>query len=250
MKLFPVPAIASAFLAAIHWAVAAPTGEFRPGEIWPDDKGVHINAHGGGILFHEGAYYWFGEHKIEGGAGNVAHVGVGVYSSKDLYHWKNEGIALKVSDDPASPLIKGCVIERPKVLFNAKTKKFVMWFHHELLGQSYDAALSGVAVADTVTGPYNYLGSFRPNAGVWPANTPEEIRKPLTPEDAGRLSKAGLRGDYVPDWGRDMVLRRDFEGGQMSRDMSLFLDDGKAYQIYSSESNSTLHISLQRPAVS
>ena len=23
---------------------------FKPGEVWPDDKGVHINAHGGGIL--------------------------------------------------------------------------------------------------------------------------------------------------------------------------------------------------------
>ena len=219
--------------------------EFRPGEIWPDDKGVHINAHGGGILFHEGTYYWFGEHKIEGGAGNVAHVGVGVYSSKDLYNWKNEGIALKVSEDPASPIAKGCVIERPKVLFNAKTKKFVMWFHHELIGQGYDASLSGVAVADTVTGPYTYLGSFRPNAGVWPANAPEEIRKPLTPEEDHKLANAGLRGDYVPDWGRDMVLRRDFQGGQMARDMSLFLDDdGKAYHIYSSESNSTLHISL------
>ena len=29
---------------------------FRPGELWPDNHGVHINAHGGGILFHEGTY--------------------------------------------------------------------------------------------------------------------------------------------------------------------------------------------------
>ena len=241
------PLLGSLFLLSLtgfQQASAAPMSEFRPGEIWPDDKGVHINAHGGGVLFHEGTYYWFGEHKVEGGAGNVAHVGVGVYSSKDLYNWKNEGIALNVSDDPASKLVKGCVIERPKVLFNAKTNEFVMWFHHELLGQNYDASLSGVAVADTVTGPYKYLGSFRPNIRVWPANAPEEIRKPLTPEEDHKLANAGLRGDYVPDWGRDMVLRRDFQGGQMARDMSLFLDDdGKAYHIYSSESNSTLHIS-------
>jgi hypothetical protein len=25
-------------------------GAFRPGDLWPDDKGVHINAHGGGML--------------------------------------------------------------------------------------------------------------------------------------------------------------------------------------------------------
>lgn len=224
---------------------AEPRNSFQPGEIWPDDNGVHINAHGGGILFHEGTYYWFGEHKIEGGAGNFAQVGVGVYSSKDLYLWKNEGIALKVSEDPASPITKGCIIERPKVLFNAKTGKFVMWFHHELAGKGYGAALSGVAVADTVTGPYTYLESFRQNAGAWPANLPEELRKPLPEEDRKKLSDARMPGDFVPEWGSDMVVRRDFEGGQMARDMTLFLDDdGKAYHIFASEENSTLHISL------
>lgn len=224
---------------------AEPRKSFRPGEIWPDDKGVHINAHGGGILFHEGTYYWFGEHKIEGGAGNVAQVGVGVYSSRDLYQWKNEGIALKVSEDPASPITKGCIIERPKVLFNAKTGKFVMWFHHEIAGKGYGAALSGVAVADKVTGPYTYLESFRPNAGVWPANFPEDQRKPLEEEERKKLSATPMPGDFVPEWARDIVVRRDFEGGQMARDMSLFLDeDGKAYHIYASEENSTLHISL------
>lgn len=228
-------------------APAAPFQSFRPGEIWPDDKGVHINAHGGGILFHDGTYYWFGEHKIEGGAGNVAQVGVGVYSSKDLYQWKNEGIALKVSEDPASPITKGCIIERPKVLFNAKTGKFVMWFHHELAGKGYGAALSGVAVADKVTGPYTYLESFRPNAGVWPSNFPEDLRKPLDEENRKKLSATPMPGDFVPEWARDMVVRRDFEGGQMARDMSLFLDDdGKAYHVFASEENSTLHISLLR----
>lgn len=40
------------------------------------------------------------------------------------------------------------------------------------------------------------------------------------------------------------LLGRDFESGQMARDMNLFVDDdGKAYHIYASEDNSTLHIS-------
>ena len=29
---------------------------FKPGELWLDNKGVHINAHGGGILFSNGVY--------------------------------------------------------------------------------------------------------------------------------------------------------------------------------------------------
>jgi hypothetical protein len=41
-------------------------------------------------------FYWFGEHKIAGEAGNVAHVGVHCYTSTDLYNWKDAGIALAV----------------------------------------------------------------------------------------------------------------------------------------------------------
>lgn len=41
-----------------------------------------------------------------------------------------------------------------------------------------------------------------------------------------------------------LALLRDFEVGQMARDMTLFVDDdGKAYHIHASENNSTLHIS-------
>ena len=40
-----------------------------------------------------------------------------------------------------------------------------------------------------------------------------------------------------------MFVHRDLKGGQMSRDMTLFVDDdGKAYHIYSSEDNLTLQI--------
>ena len=37
--------------------------EFEPGEIWADTDGNPINAHGGGILLHNGTYYWYGEIK-------------------------------------------------------------------------------------------------------------------------------------------------------------------------------------------
>jgi hypothetical protein len=136
---------------------------FRPGELWPDTSGVPINAHGGGFLFHNGVYYWFGEFKTAGPRGNVANVGVSVYSSRDLYQWKNEGIALKVSDDPASDIVTGSVIERPKVLFNEKTGLYVMWFHLELKSKGYSAARAGVATSKTATGPYTFVRDFRPD---------------------------------------------------------------------------------------
>ena len=30
---------------------------FKPGQIWPDNEGKHINAHGGGIIFYNDTYY-------------------------------------------------------------------------------------------------------------------------------------------------------------------------------------------------
>lgn len=203
-----------------------------------------INAHGGGILFHQGTYHWFGEHKIEGREGNSAQVGVHVYSSADLYHWKDEGIALHVSKDPASDITQGCILERPKVIFNASTGKFVMWFHLETKLAGYTAARTGVAVSNDVTGPYEFIRSFRPNAGCWPQNVPDELKTLLTDEQLAYVARLGMVGGPVSNYPTDLVFRRDFAGGQMARDMTLFVDDdGVAYHIYSSEDNGTLHIS-------
>ena len=212
---------------------------FKPGELWLDNNGVHINAHGGGFLFFDDTYYWFGEHKTEGEAGNKANVGIHCYSSKDLYNWKDEGIALSVSQDPASLIVKGCIIERPKVIYNAKNKQFVMWFHHELKGKGYDAAMTGVAVSDKVTGPYKYLKSINPNGNQWPLNFPDSLKSVSSNLDS--LKK------WSEEWNKEMlngaILKRDFKHGQMARDMALFVDDdATAYHIHSSEENTTLHI--------
>jgi len=215
---------------------------FENGRVWPDNHGVHINAHGGGLLFRDGVYYWYGEHKVEGKAGNVAHVGVHAYSSRDLYNWKDEGIALRVSDDPASDIAKECVLERPKVIYNAKTGKYVMWFHLEYKGKGYGAARSGVAVADGPTGPFAYLRSERPDAGAWPVGASDEQKAAL--QTVGEMKGLTFSGGPNPDTPKHSILARDFAGGQMARDMTLFVDDdGQAYHIFSSEENSTLHIS-------
>jgi beta-xylosidase len=221
---------------------AACNEAFHPGRLWLDDQGTPINAHGGGVLFHEGTYYWFGEHKIEGSAGNVAHVGVRGYSSQDLYHWTGEGVALWVSDDPDSEIAKGCILERPKVIHNPKTGKFVMYFHLELSGQGYNAARTGIAVSDKPAGPYSFVRSLRPNAGQWPLNVRPEQK---SPESIAAARAAGDQFSGGPDEiiKKYNILGAHVEGGQMARDMTLFVDDdGKAYQIYASEHNSTLHI--------
>ena len=120
-----------------------------------------------------------------------------------------------------------------------------MWFHLELKGQGYRAARSGVAVADRPAGPFTFLRSLRPNAGVWPRNVTAE-QQALTPADLDRLKGLTFSGGPNEETPKHNLLARDFAGGQMARDMTLFQDDdGKAYHIYSSEENSTLHISQQ-----
>lgn len=187
----------------------------RPGQIWNDTSGVPINAHGGGFLYHRGAYYWFGEFKTAGPGGNVAHVGVSCYSSKDLLHWRNRGIALRVSNDPSSDIADGSIIERPKVLYNAKTRTYVMWFHLELKGQGYRAARAAVAVSKSPTGPYKYLRSFRPDG---------KMSRDLTlfQDDDG---KAYLLTASDDNWTMHLAELNDTYTGTSGRQASVFVRD-------------------------
>ena len=227
----------------VLWAmmpIAAQNTSVRSGELWPDDQGQHINAHGGGILKYGDTYYWFGEHKSD--HTSSALVGVTCYSSKDLLNWKNCGVALSVSDERGSDIERGCILERPKVIYNKVTKKFCMWFHLELKGRGYNAARYGVAVANRPEGPYKYLYSQRADAGTWPI---EFGAQELAVVDT--LNARNFKESWTPAWlkaiGQGLYVKRDFGTGQMSRDMTLYVDDdGKAYHIFSSEENLTLHI--------
>jgi hypothetical protein len=177
----------------------------KPGELWLDTEGKPIQAHGGGMLYFNGTYYWYGENKdgtswlpecnIEWDGYRVEAIGINCYSSKDLINWKNEGNVLpSVKDDPSNDLHTSKVIERPKVIVNQKTKKFIMWMHIDSMDYQY--ARAGVAVSDSPTGPFLYFGSVRPNDSD-------------------------------------------------SRDITVFQDDnGRTYLIYSSAWNSELHICL------
>ena len=81
---------------------------FFPGKVWYDTAGNPINAHGGGILFYGGKYYWFGQIMVPGNGGSDAWVGVSCYSSSDLYNWSYEGVALSVEDDASHPIESPC----------------------------------------------------------------------------------------------------------------------------------------------
>jgi hypothetical protein len=150
---------AAATMAMSVGSAAVRNRGFRPGEAWLDEAGEAINAHGAGFLYEDGVYYWFGECRR-----GRDELGVSCYSSRDLYNWKNEGIVLAFAPENSDhPLAAGSKIERPKVVYNAATQQYVMWFHHELKGRGYSAARAGVAVANHANGAYRFVGSFRPD---------------------------------------------------------------------------------------
>ena len=136
-------------------ALAAPA-TIRPGELWPDDRGEHIQAHGGGILKAGDKFYWFGEDRARALDWHSGHVGC--YVSTNLADWKFCRDVLNLT--APTNFGRHLVLERPKVFYNAPTKKFVMYFHMD--NGRYQIASVGVAVSDTADGDYKFLKYFRP----------------------------------------------------------------------------------------
>ena len=66
---------------------------FYPGAEWKDTDGKPIQAHGGSVIAADGKYYFYGENKEKtDGVNGLWHWGMRIYSSTDLYNWKDEGV--------------------------------------------------------------------------------------------------------------------------------------------------------------
>ena len=130
---------------------------FKPGQDWFDTDGNRIQAHGGSVLYVDGKYYWFGENKEKTlPDSGIWHWGVRLYSSDDLYNWKSEGIILPPSDDYESPMHPTQYMDRPHIIYNDKTQKFVMWLKimgRENMGDQYMT----IAIADKITDEFKIV---------------------------------------------------------------------------------------------
>ncbi len=126
---------------------------FHPGEPWLDTEGKPIHAHGGSMLFWEGTYYWYGENKEKtDGKNGIWHWGVRCYRSTDLYNWEDCGLIIPPEpDDPESHLHPTAMVDRPHIIYNAETKKFVCWLK---VMQKDGSQKSTVLTADNILGPY------------------------------------------------------------------------------------------------
>ena len=81
-----------------------------------DSDGNRVQAHGGQIQKIGKKYYWVGEDKSQG----VYPIGVHLYSSKDLYNWKSDGIVLQTANSASDYAAK--VANRHSVFSNYTAK--------------------------------------------------------------------------------------------------------------------------------
>ena len=142
---------------------------FRNGEPWLDTDGNVIHAHGGHMLHHGGWWYWYGENRTENNY-------VSCYRTKDFKSFEfrgniittetpTEGYRVQTDLSLAGKNADGAIhkvnLERPKVLWCERTKKFVLWCHYEN-GVDYHDARCAVASSDYPDHGFVYHGSFNP----------------------------------------------------------------------------------------
>lgn len=135
-----------------------------------DTSGSPIHAHGGWMLDYDGYTYWYGEDRRENHYVSVYRTAAG-----DMKNWEFRGHILNTDTpyeetsarfDPRLSWEKDGAarkvnIERPKVLYNEKTKKFVLWAHYEN-GENYLEARACVASSDYPDRDFVWHGSFNP----------------------------------------------------------------------------------------
>jgi len=142
-----------------------PEDVIHPGEVWLDNRGIPIEAHGGGILHFHHTYYWVGEDRTQTNDPTKRYVGC--YSSTDLIHWTFLKQLTFADPEHIGP---HWILERPKVFYNEPTKKFVLYIHldgpavnnTDPNATGYKLARVGVYTSDRIDGPYTYIHSFRP----------------------------------------------------------------------------------------
>ncbi|KAI2624053.1 carbohydrate-binding module family 35 protein [Xylaria nigripes] len=148
-------AVLRAGLLLLAATTASATLQIVPGATWTGtNTGAHVQAHGAGIIKDGPTYYLIGEDKTEGSA----FQNVNCYSSTNLVEWTYVGALL--SRTGSGDLGPNRVVERPKVIYNDSTGKYVLYMHID--DSSYGEAKVGVATGDEVCGKYTYEGSFQP----------------------------------------------------------------------------------------
>ena len=128
----------------------------KPGKVWLDTNGKRIQAHGGSLWYENGIFFWYGENKeFTTGQNDIWTWGIRYYSSTDLYNWKDEGYLMQAEpDDEKSIFHPTRRLDRPHIIRNEKTGKYVCWLKYS------DKNYFAIVTADQFAGPYQVEKEF------------------------------------------------------------------------------------------
>ena len=185
------PPSSSASSASSPWVASCFDRNCNP---WRDTAGNRIEAHGGGLLrTSNGTFFWYGESKKVSRDGRSAFsrgdrqhhdcgfsMGVNAYSSASLGGpWTFVGMVFPQSRIKGVPGLgdgeRPYIVERPKVVANRATGRFVLWFHLDRCNNPqhdnnpeprqprYSFRHAGVAVADRPEGPFRFVHALQPD---------------------------------------------------------------------------------------
>lgn len=137
-----------------------------------DTDGNILNASDGGIIYVDGWYHWYGlalrplPFGKNGSGGQVSDKGVVMYRSKDIARWEYERVILPVGSPNDTYLKPPLRYERPKIVYNRQTDRYVLWCHFVACpgdhGFTEGSAEALVASCESVSGEYRVEKIFRP----------------------------------------------------------------------------------------
>lgn len=128
----------------------------KPGKPWLDTKGERIQAHGASVYYIDGKYWWIGEDKSHTRKkGKIWTWGIKAYSSTNLVDWEDEGHIIDPEPDNKNSFFHPSRrMDRPHLLKNEKTGKYVLWLKY------CDKAHFAILTADSLKGPYTIVKPF------------------------------------------------------------------------------------------
>ena len=207
----------------------------RPGREWLDTEGKRIEAHGGTMFQEDGVYYWLGEDKSHTTRkGKIWTWGIRLYSSTDLYNWKDEGhIIQPVLDDKSSQFYPTRRLDRPHLLKNPRTGKYVLWVKY------CDKAHYSVLTADVIRGPYKlvepFLQPFGHKSGDFDLALDQATGTAYLyfEADHDKLLVTRLNDTFTNVWGEAAVIYENLKPPLTREGPAHFMRNGKHYLITS-----------------
>ncbi|MGB7395878.1 MAG: family 43 glycosylhydrolase [Pricia sp.] len=221
----------------------------KNGVLWRDTDGNRIQAHGTDILKHDGRYYMIGEDRT---TEFRSYQGINLYVSDDLMNWKflNKIVDENTNEqmgNPNLPRDERRFTERPNLIYNEQTQKFVIWSKYQNPG--FTANEVALFISDTIDGDYTFVKAFQPSGfdtndcsffrdddgKVYYITTHKGANTPNDPTDDGSLNLYELSDDYLDVKGDPTFLLT----GQNKEAPVIFKKDGLYYLLTSNKSGWT-----------